>query len=664
VKTFARWVSPVALAIGLLAAGGAVGFAVRGPIDGLDLLLTVTAVFFLPTGLVGFAILRTTPTNRIGWLLLVAGAALPLSVLCQSISDAAFVHHDAGIGVPTAFALVGGFVSVFAVPMIALFGLLLFPDGHLAEPGQPVRRRTRWLARTCAVMLAALFGYALFNPSLAGTTADNAHNPIGFGPAGILLIAVLLIGPVGAMTSAHLIGRARTASTADHRRALTLAGRASIVIPVAFVLCLAIGLSGGNTAQIGVVENFAAITIGLASWVAIIRYGLFDRRAVLSRTLRYAALTVVVVAVYLGVDLILHQMFAGAVPAVIAAALGALVVLPMRDLVQRRVNRLVFGLRDEPATAFGLLAVRLDAAAAPEDVLPAVVRTIGESLRLRHVAIEVGGEDVASWGEPIDGAKVELDLPFAGESIGRLTVQSHDPAQPFVRSDRDLLESLASQVSVAARAVALTHALQASRERLVTSREEERRRLRRDLHDGLGPTMAGIALGIDTVRRSLPADAPADNLLVTLRKEAENAVTDIRRIAYNLRPPILDEMGLVGAIREQALRFGGTCVLPLDLPILPAAVEAAAYHIAIEAMTNASRHAPGSPMQISVIANGSLELEISDSGAGMREGFRAGIGVTSMRERAAELGGECVLTSRTPHGTIVRARLPLVTVQP
>ena len=244
----------------------------------------------------------------------------------------------------------------------------------------------------------------------------------------------------------------------------------------------------------------------------------------------------------------------------------------------------------------GLLGVRLDAAAAPEEVLPAVVQTVGEALRLRCVTIEIGPEEMARWGREVDGARLELDLPFAGESIGRLTVQARDPGEPFSVADRSLLESLASQVSVAARAVALTQALQASRERLVATREEERRRLRRDLHDGLGPALAGLALGIDTVRRGLPGDSPAGaaDLLVTLREEAERAVADIRRIAYNLRPPVLDEMGLAAAIREHATRLGGASVtIPVPLPPLPAAVEVAAYRIAVEAMTNASRHEIG-----------------------------------------------------------------------
>jgi two-component system NarL family sensor kinase len=663
-ERIARLSSPVALAVGLLSAAASVALAIRGPISGLDLALTVTAVAFVSTTLVGMAVLRTSPANPVGWILLVAGAALPLAMFVQVVSDAHYLYGRPAIPGLVAINLASGVAGVFTVPLIGLFGLLLFPDGRLAAPGAVVRRRTRWLARTCWIVLAGLVAYSLFSPTLADVSA-NVPNPVGVPGGGALIIFVLLLGPVMVMTCAHLLGRARAADTPDQRRALTLAAVAGACIPAAFLACLGVGLTGGDTAQIGVIENLGTVVVAVACWYGIVRYGLFNSRAVLSRTLLYGALTVAVVAVYLAASALLGQLFAGAVPNVVAAGLGALAVLPLRDLLQRRVSRLVFGLRDDPVAALGLLGVRLDAAAAPEDVLPAVVSTVGESLRLRCVSIEVSGAEMARWGQTVDGARLEVDLPFAGESIGRLTVQARDPGEPFSAADRSLLESLARQVSVAARAVALTQALQASRERLVATLEEERRRLRRDLHDGLGPTLAGLALGIDTVRRGLPDGSAGgtEDLLVALREEAERAVADIRRIAYNLRPPVLDEMGLVGAIREHATRLGGTTVaVPAPLPPLPAAVEVAAYRIAVEAMTNASRHAPGAAIEVSLSVNGRLELRVADAGTGLPPGFRAGVGLRSMRERAAELGGECVLDPRDPHGTVVRASLPLEAV--
>jgi signal transduction histidine kinase len=289
---------------------------------------------------------------------------------------------------------------------------------------------------------------------------------------------------------------------------------------------------------------------------------------------------------------------------------------------------------------------------------------VADALRLRFVAIDVEGAELVHWGERVAGPCVVVHLPFAGRAIGQLIAQARDPHEAFGRDDHALLESLATQLGLAARAVALTDAERASRHRLAIVREEERLRLRRDLHDGLGSTLAGLALGIDAARRSLPADAPAmtGELMATLRGEAEGAVAEIRRIAYNLRPPILDDLGLCLALRNQADRFErATVSAPIDLPVLSSDVEVAAYRIATEAMTNAAKHAPDGAVDVRISVTGSdLELEISDTGAGLPSDLRLGVGILSMQERARELGGQITVTARQPHGTLVRASLPLL----
>jgi signal transduction histidine kinase len=208
--------------------------------------------------------------------------------------------------------------------------------------------------------------------------------------------------------------------------------------------------------------------------------------------------------------------------------------------------------------------------------------------------------------------------------------------------------------------------LQRARERLVAAREEERRRLRRDLHDGLGPALAGAALKVEAAENLLESDpAAAATLLGDARTEIQAAVADVRRLVYALRPPALDELGLVGALREQAERIGvGERVhVEVDAPDrvdgLPAAVEVAAYRIALEAMTNVERHADARSCVVRISTNGDLELEIADDGHGLASDFRAGVGIASMRERAAELGGTCAVEQVDGRGTRVRARLPL-----
>ena len=213
----------------------------------------------------------------------------------------------------------------------------------------------------------------------------------------------------------------------------------------------------------------------------------------------------------------------------------------------------------------------------------------------------------------------------------------------------------------------MTAELARSREELVSAREEERRRLRRDLHDELGPTLASVAMRIEAAAELVDRDPEAAKaMLAALRDEVGDSVADIRRVVYALRPPQLDELGLLGAIRECAARVaesnGGVDVrleVPDRLRPLPAAVEVATFRIVQEALVNTARHAQASSCSVRVEANGVLEFEVSDDGVGLRDGRRSGVGLASMRERASELGGTCTFESAPSGGTVVRARLPL-----
>jgi len=198
----------------------------------------------------------------------------------------------------------------------------------------------------------------------------------------------------------------------------------------------------------------------------------------------------------------------------------------------------------------------------------------------------------------------------------------------------------------------------------VTAREEERRRLRRDLHDGLGPTMASLTLMAEAAGNLLSRDPlAAAELLQELKDEAKAATAEIRRVVYELRPPALDELGLVAAIREQADQYRRAGLLvsifaPESLPPLAAAVEVAAYRIVQESMTNVVRHAGARTCIVRLEVENGLQVEITDDGRGLNGGM-PGVGLASMRERAAELGGSCVVEAASGGGTLVRARLPM-----
>ena len=352
------------------------------------------------------------------------------------------------------------------------------------------------------------------------------------------------------------------------------------------------------------------LLIPLSLALAILRYRLWDIDLLINRALVYGALTACVVALYVLVVGALGALFrtAGNLAASLAAT-GVVAVLfqPLRDRLQRGVNRLLYGDRDDPYAALARLGQRLEATLAPEAVMPTIVETVREALKLPYAAIALGQPDalVATSGTPVD-APLHLPLVHQGEPIGALLLGPRAPGEPFSPADKRLLADLARQVGVAVHAallhtaaVRLTADLQRSRERLVTAREEERRRLRRDLHDGLGPRLAGLTLRLETARDRLAEDPVAASLLTDLTVRTREAVADIRRLVYALRPAALDDLGLVSAVREAAGQLGfpgdgGPQIVvdaPHDLPPLPAAVEVAAYRIAQEALTNVVRHA-------------------------------------------------------------------------
>jgi signal transduction histidine kinase len=255
-------------------------------------------------------------------------------------------------------------------------------------------------------------------------------------------------------------------------------------------------------------------------------------------------------------------------------------------------------------------------------------------------------------------------LVYQGETVGQLILATRAPGEMFSPADQRLLDDLARQAGVAVHAVRLTSDLQRARERLVTAREEERRRLRRDLHDGLGPQLASQTLLIDTVFRLLPNDIDgAINLLQRLKSQSQDAIADIRRLVYALRPPALDDLGLVGALREHAMQYLQSgiqiTVVAQELPPLPAAVEVAVYRIVQEALTNVIRHAQAHLCIIEIALGTELLVTIIDDGCGLPADRRMGVGLTSMQERAAELGGRLVIEPRFGGGTQVRAWLPL-----
>ncbi len=411
--------------------------------------------------------------------------------------------------------------------------------------------------------------------------------------------------------------------------------------------------------------NIVPITFSLA----IFRYRLWNLDLVINRTLVYGALTASVVVLYIlvigGLGLIFRSTESVLVP-LLATGLAAVLFQPLRARLQGGVNRLMYGERDDPAAVLARLGEHLAETGPPEAALSGIVRTVAQALKLPYAAIELGdsGEIAAAYGLPVKSPS-RFPLVHQGEVVGQLVAAERAPGEAFTPKDRRLLENIARQAGAAAHAARLTADLQRSRQRLVTTREEERRRLRRDLHDGLGPTLASLTLKMDATRNVLRTDPEkAEDLLDGLKEQTRQTIQEIRALVYDLRPPALDDFGLVGAL--QAFIDGKSTgqpqidlTVPEALPPLPAAYEVAIYRIVMEGVTNILRHAGADTAAVRIEIQGeSLVLEIADDGAGMAGAAPAGVGLASMRERTEELGGTMVFLP-AKQGTRLRVQLPL-----
>jgi signal transduction histidine kinase len=411
--------------------------------------------------------------------------------------------------------------------------------------------------------------------------------------------------------------------------------------------------------------------------IAILRYRLWDIDLIINRTLVYAGLSTGIIGVYVlvvaGLGSLL-QIQGNPVLSLVAASLVAVFFQPLRAGLQQAINRLMYGERDAPYMVISRLGKRLEATVAPDAVLPSIVETVAQALKLPYAAIALQYGDefslTASYGTA-KGELVRLPLVYQAERVGELLLAPRTPGESFSPADRRLLDDVARQSGVAAHAVHLTHELkrltqdlQHARERLVSAREEERRRLRRDLHDGLGPQLSSQTLLLTSAQMLLRQDPDeAEAILKYAVTQSQQAISDIRRLVYALRPPALDDLGLVAAITEQLTQNRASGVVfslkaPEPLPALPAAVEVACYRIVQEAITNVVRHAHARNCTVSLRCEEQLIIEVIDDGQGLPPAYRSGVGLNSMRERAEELGGSWQIEPGLSGGTRVQARLP------
>ncbi len=609
----------------------------------------------------GVVLAYCRPRNPLGWLLLVAGVAQGFTGITREYLVWSFLHEGRAPGAAWLFALGD---PAFQLSMATLpLALLLFPTGRLRSP------RWRFVVGATIVTGSLLYAVSVLDSDPWPTPGGPTRSPLAVESLSGVLSAVAAIAGlavIAVMVAALVCFVLRfRASTGVERAQLEWLGFAA-------VLALAEGsfeMVVSSPVQF-VAAPLAVALVGTAIAVAVLRYRLLDIDVVLNRTLVYGTLTVVVTGGYVGVVEILSAALRRHVDlgvSLVATALVALLFAPLRHVIQRAVDRLLYGDRRDPYRAIARLGRRLGEPAQAGPSLASVVEEVAKALRVDDAAVELEGDGlVATFGDVTapGRARVAVPLVLAGESLGHLHLGRQGRGEVVSRAQAQLVDDLARQVAVIAYAARLTGDLQRSRAELITAVEDERRRLRRDLHDGLGPSLAAVTLKLDAARL-LVADDPraAADALVRVKEDVRHTIADLRRLVYGLRPPALDELGLVGALRARALDFGPSLHVDFaaddPFPELPAAVEVAVYRIAAEALTNVARHAKVRECRLRIAVNGAVELEVTDGGAGMPAGWTGGVGIRSLFERTAELGGTCTVESTPGQGTRVRAILPL-----
>jgi signal transduction histidine kinase len=611
----------------------------------------------------GALLVGKRPRNAVGWVM--AAAALLLVAGAAGDLYAAWVMTTRGE--PDALAVLGAWLQSWywlALLALAFTALpLLFPDGRLPS------RRWRPAALVAAVGPVGLVALGMVTDTLTGQDVDyRIDNPLGIdgapraeeSPLFPVFGVPLAFGMLLALAAVVVRFRRSRGAERQQMKWFLFAASPLLVLPVSDMLP---GWVGGLPLVLVLLGLPAAIA------VAVLRYRLDGIDVVLNRTLVYGALTLLVIGVY-----VLVVGYLGAALrreddltiSLVATGIVAVLFAPARVRLQRAVDRLLYGRRNEPYTALAQLGERLEGTLAPDAVLPAIVSAVREALRLPYAAVRLADDaPPVSAGEPV-AATETLPLVHQGVPVGSLVLGRRPGESGFSAADRRLLADLARQAGAAVSTVRLTADLQRSRERLVTAREEERRRLRRDLHDGLGAQLAGLTVQTGVLRGLIGKDpAAAEALAAELRGELRTAIADIRRLVHGLRPPALDELGLVGALQRLAESCGADGLVvevdvPRELPALPAAVEVAAYRIVQEALTNVVRHAGARTCCVRLVADsGALTVEVTDDGSGVAASATPGVGLSSMRERAAETGGSCTVTPGPDAGTRVLARLPL-----
>lgn len=631
----------------------------------LVLLPTAMAMALFPTGAL---VLMGAPGHRFGRLL--AGAGMVSGVEAIVVSWPGWPPTD----------WLGQWLWCPPLGLLVL-ALLVFPDGQL-----PTRR---WLP----VAIGLLVSWSVATVALAGTFLDDPdffyHDPsevttlTPWADTCLTVANVAITGSLAGFPFVIVAMALRLRQATDRERSILLC---LIAAGTALVPSVAMEIADIRGSWVPF-----AVAVPLAVLFAALRYRLYDLHLIINRTVVWLVMSCFLV----GIFSVVTSWIGGAIrehrlaPQLLAYGLVALGFEPLHRRVQRGVDRLFYGDRGDPYKVLQCLGGLFGRTSDPWAVLPELTKTVARSLKVPYVAVDVqspeGLRRLAEHGTVVTDLE-PFDLLSRGSRIGYLLVAPRSQGDHLTQGERRLLGDVALHAAVAAETTRLIEHLQRSREQLVTVSEEERRRLRRDLHDGLGPTLAGMSMQVCAASRLLAPSEKASAILDALAKDLRTCTAEVRELVDHLRPTVLDD-GLAPALRAECGRFTGpalhvTLTVDSDLQGLPAAVEVATYRIVSEALANVTKHAHATRCAVSIQRTEQLTIEILDNGVGLdacrapawgpaqapRQAPRQapgqapgqrGIGLNSMRDRAEELGGQFAACAAVPTGTAIRVHIPL-----
>jgi signal transduction histidine kinase len=616
-------------------------------------LLVLPTLWAVPGALIAAA----RPRIAVGWLVLGVGLLFAVAGFGDRWARTDADGSQTGVG----WAIWATDRLSVLLAVCTWLALVLLPDGRL-----PSRRWRPVVAAVLLVQGAVLTVFVFARGPAAGPDSDlpgrlsSVPNPVGVFPAGLAgaiegLDFVVLQVPLLLCLVAIAV-RLRKAELEERTRIAGL-----LLSAVCLVLIVVLGHAVWPAAA-GLLDVLAGGLFALALTAAILRRRLHDVEVVVRPAVVYTVLTALIATIYVGVAAVVARPGRELPPfgAGVVAAAVALAVQPLRAQLQQLVDRLLYGDVRDPYRALQRLADRTHHAPTVQVVLEQLAATTAASLRAPWAQATAGGQTAQSGIRPAGSQELVVELMSGETSLGALSAAAA-PGRRLGPGEQRLLSALGRHGGVAVSAVLLSEDLKASRQRLVTTREQERQRLRRDLHDELGPTLAGLTMQLGTVHRLVRTEPhAAEERVMRLQDFSRAALETVRRLAQGLRPPALDELGLAESLRRLAesldLELTGP---PAALPPLPAAVEVAAYRIVAEGLSNIARHAGTGGAELAfVVDEHTLVLCLSDQGRGCVPGA-PGVGLIAMRERAEELGGSLAMSSAPGGGTRVTAWLPL-----